>query len=57
MSILNHFKPSGLFYLKSWDKSISYIRAVWFLLLPRFIEASELNANSVDQSDASFCGV
>ena len=41
--------PSGLFYLKSLDRSISYIRGVWLvLLLSLFVEISELSANSVD---------
>ena len=43
------FKPSGLFYRNSLDRSISYIRGVWlFLLLSCSLEISELNANSVD---------
>ena len=41
--------PSGLFYLSSLDKSISYIRGVWLvLLLSCFVEISEINANRVD---------
>ena len=46
---LNPFTPSGLFYLKSLDKSISYIRGVWlFLSSPCFIEIPVFNANNVD---------
>ena len=39
---------SGLFYLNSLNRFISYIRGVWnfFLLLSCFVEISELNANS-----------
>ena len=40
--------PNGPFYRNSLDRSISYIRGVWFLLLLCFVEMSELNANSVD---------
>ena len=43
--------PSGLFYLKSLDKSISYIRDVcliFIITVPCFVEISELKANSVD---------
>ena len=54
--------PSGLFYLKSLDRSISYVRGVWFLLLSCSVEISELNANSVDpdqtpHSEASDLGL
>ena len=39
---------SGLFYLKSLDKSISFIGMVClFLLLSCFVEISDINANSV----------
>ena len=30
---LNPFMPSGLFYLKSLDRSISYIRGVWLVFI------------------------
>ena len=44
--------PNGIFYLKSLDKSISYIRGIWIdfllLLLSCFVEISEFNANRVD---------
>ena len=41
--------PSGLFYLNSLDRFISYKGVSgYFLLLPCFIGVSELNANSVD---------
>ena len=41
--------PNELFYLNSLDRPISYIRGVWLdLLLSRFVEISERNANSVD---------
>ena len=40
--------PSGLFYLKSLNRSISNRRDVWFLLIiPCFIEMPVFNANSV----------
>ena len=39
---------SGLFYLKSLDKSISYIRGVWLVLVSCFEEIPEFNAKSVD---------
>ena len=39
--------PSGLFYLNSLDKSISYIRGAWLVFII-VREISELNANSVD---------
>ena len=41
---------SGLFYLKSLDKSISYLKDVccFFLLLPCFVDIYDFNANSVD---------
>ena len=43
------FKPGGLFYLNSLDRSISNRRDVGlFLVLPCFIEIPVLNANSVD---------
>ena len=42
------FMPSGLFYLNSLDKSISYIRGVWTVFIIMFVEISELNASSVD---------
>ena len=42
--------PSGLFYLNTLDRSISYRRGVWIvLLLPCFIEFSVFDANSVDR--------
>ena len=50
-SPLNPFMPSGLFYLNSLDRSISYIKGSWlvfFLLLSCFVEMSEPNANSAD---------
>ena len=41
--------PSGIFYLKSLDKSISNRRgSVYFLLLPCFKEFPLFNANTVD---------
>ena len=40
--------PNELFYLNSLDKSISYIYVWLDLLLSRFVEISERNANSVD---------
>ena len=46
--------PSGLFYLNSLDRSISYIRGVWFLLLSYFVEFSEVNANHVDPDQTSW---
>ena len=33
ISIDNPFMPSGHFYLKSLDKSISYIRGVWLVFI------------------------
>ena len=46
--------PSGLFYLKALDKSISYIRCVWLvLLLSYFVEISEFYANKVDPDQTS----
>ena len=44
------FKPSGVFYLNSLDRSISYIRGVWLVFISTmfFKEISEFNANSVD---------
>ena len=45
----NPCMPSGLFYLNSLDRSVSYIRGVWLVfLLPCFIEMYVLSANSVD---------
>ena len=46
--LFSPFMPNGPFYRNSLDRSISYIRGVWFLLLLCFVEMSELNANSVD---------
>ena len=44
--------PSGLFYLNSLERSISYVRSVWLVLLLLVllcsVEISELNANSVN---------
>ena len=40
--------PTGIFYLNFLDRSISYIRSVWLVLLSYFVEIPELNANSVD---------
>ena len=41
--------PSRLFYLRSLDKCISYIRSVWLdFSIIIFVEIPELNANSVD---------
>ena len=40
---------SGPFYHSSLDRSISYIRGIWLvLLLSCFVEISDLNANGVD---------
>ena len=49
---LNLFMPSGLSYLNSLDRSISYVHFLYrvsckCLLLLCFVEISELNANSV----------
>ena len=41
-TVVNPFMPSRFFYLKSLDKSISYIRGIWLVFI------SELNANSID---------
>ena len=40
--------PSGIFYLKSLDRSNSNRRGCLFLLLPCFIEITVFYANSVD---------
>ena len=40
--------PSGLFYLNSLEKFISYIRGVWLVFYYCIIEIPELNANSID---------
>ena len=49
MLMVNPFMPSGLFYLSSLDRFISYIRVSGLLsLLPCFVGISERNANSVD---------
>ena len=46
---VNPFMPSGIFYLISLDRSISYKSRDWlFLLLQSFVEISELHANSED---------
>ena len=40
---------SGLFHLKSLDKSISYIKGVWLdFIIIMFHKISEFNANRVD---------
>ena len=40
---------SGLFYLNSWDRSISYITGVWLVIIVTiFIEIPVFNTNSVD---------
>ena len=44
--------PSGLAYLNSLDRSVSYIRGIW-LVLSYFIEISELNSNNVDTDQTS----
>ena len=50
--VLNPFMPSGLFYLKSLDRSISYVRGVWlvfcFIITMFFLEISEIITNIVD---------
>ena len=46
---INPFMPSGLFCLKTLDRSVSDIRGVWLVLIvTMFLEISELIANSVD---------
>ena len=41
--------PSGLFYVQSWDRSISFIRGVWLVfIIISFVAIPKLNANSVD---------
>ena len=48
-SLFNPFMPCGLFYLKSLDRSISFIRDVWLVLSSScFVEISELNSNKVN---------
>ena len=43
MESFNPFKPSGLFYLNSLDRSVFSIKGVWLvLLLSCFVEISEL---------------
>ena len=48
--MLNPFKPSGLFYLNSLDRSISCTRGVWlvFIIIIFYKKKSKFNANSVD---------
>ena len=48
--VFNPFRPSGLFYLNSQNRFISCIKGLpdYRLLLPCFVEISELHANSVD---------
>ena len=45
--------PSGLFYLNSLDRSISYIKGAWSLL-SCFVEISEINANSEDPDQTPY---
>ena len=48
-SKVNPFLPSGLFYLNSFDQSISGLRGVWSVFItPCFIKMPVINANSVD---------
>ena len=45
----NPYMPSGLFYLNSLDRFISYIGGVWLVFnITMFSGVSELNATSVD---------
>ena len=37
-TLFNPFMPSELFYLNSLDRPISYVRCVWLVLLPCFVE-------------------
>ena len=46
---INPFMPNGLFYLNSFNRSISHIRGVWLVfIIIMFCRISELNLNSVD---------
>ena len=45
----NRFMPSKLFYLMTWDRSISNLRGVWLRFIFILIsDVSVFNANSVD---------
>ena len=49
--IFDPFIPSGLFYLNSLDRSISYIRGIWLVFIIFMFyrnSVSKLHANSVD---------
>ena len=56
---LNPFMPSGLFYLKSLDRSISNRRGVWvvFIITIFFRNSYILCKQCWPWSDAAFCGV
>ena len=57
-SFVNSFMPSGLFYLTSLDRSISYIRGVLLVfIITRFSKIYLFDANGVYWSDIAFCGV